>query len=84
MQNMQTMRDTIRLTFLTNTDNRINVNIHRAGPAVSEAEVNQSMNEFISTQAFHTRDRGLLNRKLEAVHMQTSEFEYPNITQPTA
>ena len=46
----------LRLAFMTNTNEAVTVTVHRANPAVTNQVVNTSMDNFISSGGYYSRN----------------------------
>lgn len=56
----------MRLSFLTDENNIVTIRVPRATLDATNPMVNTAMNEIVRTQAYDTRDRGLLTEPYSA------------------
>jgi len=69
------MRETLRLSFLTDLARSFNISLRRPGN-VTAAQVDTAMDNIIESQAVDTNGRGLLAEKHSATLIRTEYIEF--------
>lgn len=68
--------NSIRLSFLTDQDQLVRLNVRRAGNNLTDALVDRAMDDIILTGAYDTRGRGQLARKYAAELLFTESMMF--------